>query len=105
MDVGLATTQEVVHELGVRLRAQRMARLMTQRELAERSGVALGSVKKLESSGRTTLETFVCVVHALGLIDDLAPVCVLQPHASITGMQRAALTERKRAPRRRVTPS
>ena len=95
----LATTEEVLRELGQRLRAQRLQRLITQEELAARAGVALGSVKKLESSGRTTLHTFVRVIHALSLTDDIAGILQLKASSSIADMERAELATRKRARR------
>jgi transcriptional regulator with XRE-family HTH domain len=99
VDIKLATPDELVHELGSRLRAQRLASRVTQQELALRAGVALGAVKKLESDGNTTLQTFVRVVQALALTSDLEHVLMLKPHTSIAEMERAAMAPRQRARR------
>lgn len=99
----LATTEEILRELGQRLRAQRMVKLMTQIELAARAGIALGSVKKLESSGNTTVHTLVRVIQTLSLTDDIADILRLKPSSSIAEMERAELAKRKRARRPRVS--
>lgn len=75
---------------------------MTQAELSARAGVALGSVKKLESTGRTTMETFVRIAQTLSLAGELETLMVLKPRTSIAEMARAELSIRKRAPRRRM---
>src|SRR6188474_1459026 len=99
IDIKLATPDELVHELGSRLRTQRLASRVTQQELAQRAGVALGAIKKLESDGNTTLQTFVRVVQALSLTSDLENVLMLKPHISIAEMERAAMAPRQRARR------
>ncbi len=99
-DFRLATSEEIVRALGLRLRVQRLARSITQAELASRAGVAVGSVKKLESSGNTTLRTFISVVQALSLTGEFAAILALKPHASIAEMERAQRATRQRARRR-----
>jgi len=99
IDMKFATPDELVRELGSRLRSQRLASRVTQQELALRAGVALGAVKKLESDGNTTLQTFVRVVQALSLSADLEHILELKPHTSIAEMERAAAAPRQRARR------
>lgn len=99
LEFQLATSEEIIRELGQRLRAQRMARLMTQEELASRAGVAVGSVKKLEAGQNTTLSTFVRVVMALSLTHDIAGILQLKSTTSIADMERAEMSRRKRARR------
>ena len=101
MDPALATPNEILHELGGRLRQQRLAQQLSQQELAAMAGVALGTVKKLESSGVSSLETVVRVVQALGLADELQPLFVLKRN-SIAQMLQAAQPLRQRAPRKRA---
>lgn len=103
-DFRLSTHDEIAIELGKRLRAQRMNRAMTQTELASRADVALSSIKTLESTGRTTVETLVRVTQALALTGELESLFVLRPTASIAAMERAELSKRKRAPRRKLGP-
>ena len=103
LNLQLATTEEILRELAQRLRAQRMVKLITQQELAARAGIALGSVKKLESSGNTTAHTLVRVIQALSLTDDLAGILRLKPTSSIAEMERSELAKRKRARRPRTS--
>ena len=100
LDLQLATSEEIMAELGQRLRAQRLSRLITQEELAGRAGVSSGAIKTLESSGRTTLETLVRVAHALSLTGELADLFLMKPTVSIAEMERAEYAVRKRARRK-----
>ena len=100
MDFVLATSDEILHELGERLRIQRLAQNLSQHELASMAGVALGTVKKLERNGVSSFETVVRVVHALGLVDELKPLFVLQ-RSSIAQMAQASQIQRRRAPRKK----
>lgn len=55
----------VCQQIGVRLRALRLARNFSQQELAERAGVSLSSLRRLEASGQASLELVVRVAQAL----------------------------------------
>ncbi len=58
--------------LGERLRAARMRRKLTQAVLAERVGVTLPTLRKLETGDpSTSLATVVRVLQALGLAQDI----------------------------------
>ncbi len=97
----LAKAEEILATLGQRLRAQRLAQELPQRELAHMAGLSLGALRKLEGSGQSSLETLVRVVQALGLSSELDDVFVLK-RQSIAQMERAeAASQRQRAPRRR----
>ena len=61
MTFHLSTPAEILHALGVRLREQRLAQSLTQRELAQMAGLSLGALRKLESDGQCSLETLVRV--------------------------------------------
>ncbi|MBY0238815.1 MAG: helix-turn-helix domain-containing protein [Burkholderiaceae bacterium] len=100
LDFAFATHQEICAELGQRLKRQRLVQALTQKDLAERAGVALGTVKNLEAKGISSLESLIRIVMALGLLDDLASLFELQATYSIAQMERAQLAERKRAPSR-----
>ncbi|WP_157670873.1 helix-turn-helix domain-containing protein [Chitinibacter sp. GC72] len=99
LDFAFATQQEICAELATRLKRQRLAQSLTQKDLAERAGLALGTVKNLEGKGISSLESFIRVVVALGLVDELATLFELKTAQSIAQMERAQLAERKRAPR------
>lgn len=100
LDFAFASHQEICAELGQRLRRQRLAQALTQKDLAERAGVAPGTVKNLEGKGVSSLESTIRIVMALGLVDELARLFELKAVQSIAQMERAQLAERKRAPSR-----
>lgn len=99
----LSTPAEILQELGVRLREQRLAQSLTQRELAQMAGLSLGALRKLESDGQCSLETLVRVVQALGLLDELDDLFVLK-RQSIAQMEQVDLVSRRqRAPRKKTS--
>lgn len=73
---------EVAHELGARVRRERLRQNLTQRTLAERAGVSRVTVARMEASGAATLPSFVAVVAALHRAGDLEHV--LMPPAART---------------------
>jgi len=105
MPLSLAPANEILQALGQRVRAQRLAQGVPQRELAQMAGLSLGALRKLESSGQSSLETLVRAVQALGLVDELEELFVLK-RQSIAQMDRAeAVSQRQRATRRRGSGS
>ncbi len=99
MNFTLASVDEILQQLGERLRAQRLAQGLPQHELAAMAGLSLGAVRKLENSGQSTLDTLVRVTQALGLVEELHPLFVFR-RQSIAEMERAVQARRQRAPRR-----
>ncbi len=98
----LASHAEILCALGDRLRTQRLAQKLTQRELAGMAGLSLGAVRKLEHDGQSSLETLVRVVQALGLVDVMEDLFVLK-RQSIAQMEQADMAgQRQRAPRRKT---
>lgn len=64
--------RRAIQSLGERLRAARLRRKMTQAIMAERVGVSIPTLKKLEGGDPTTsLATMVRVLTVLGLAGDL----------------------------------
>ena len=99
----LSTSAEILHALGVRLREQRLAQSLTQRELAQMAGLSLGALRKLESNGQCSLETLIRVVQALGLQEALDDLFVLK-RQSIAQMEQVDLVSRRqRAPRKKTS--
>jgi transcriptional regulator with XRE-family HTH domain len=105
LDFGLATDTELRTELCSRLRAQRLAKGLSQADVAQRAAIGLVTVQRLESGVGGTFENFLRVVMALGLADELADLFTLKVR-SIAQMERAeAASKRQRAPRRKAIPS
>lgn len=100
-DFELASTLEVCQELGSRLRAHRLSQNLQQSELAQKAGVSKLTIINLEKKGTVTFLSFIQVVRALGLIDEVAALFKLQP-LSIAMMEAAeSATKRVRASPRR----
>jgi len=102
MTFNFSTFTEVLQKLGARLREQRLAQSLTQRELAQMAGLSLGALRKLETNGQCSLETLVRVVQALGLLDEMEDLFMLK-RQSIAQMEQVDLVSRRqRAPRKRT---
>ncbi len=99
----LSSVPEISRELGQRLRRLRLHQRLTQAELAARASLSLRAVRNLESSGQSTLETFLRATVALGRAEDLDPVLETRVR-SIREMELAS-RERQRAPRARKGPA
>lgn len=72
----MTTTEELEQALGRQLRALRVAKELTQVELAERANLSVGAVKHLETGAGATTATLVKVLRALGAqgwLEMLAP--------------------------------
>lgn len=63
-----------------RLRLLRKKAGYSQKELADRSAVSLGSLKRFESSGQISLEAFLRLMHVLGRLEDLEKVLYYDEH-------------------------
>lgn len=101
----LSPPSEILQTLGQRVRAQRLAQELPQHELAQMAGLSLGALRKLESSGQSSLETLVRVVQALGLVAELEDLFVLKRQSIVQMEQAEAASQRQRATRRRKSGS
>ena len=98
----LFTPETICRTLGERLRALRLARNLSQQDLAAMSGVSLSTVRRLESAGQGGIQALVQVALALRATDGLQDLFAL-PTRSIAEAQRAAQAatrQRARKPRR-----
>ena len=71
MDLTLNTAADIVKLLCDRLRTERLARQMTQAEVAARSGVGVNTVSNLETGKNVGFENLVKVAMVLGYGDAL----------------------------------
>lgn len=67
--------QDVMAELRIKFKEKRLAMSYTQKECATRSGVSLGSLKRFESSGQISLESFLKLALVLECLGDFDGVC------------------------------
>ncbi len=99
----LSTPAEILHTLGARLREQRLAQSLTQRELAQMAGLSLGGLRKLETDGQCSLETLVRAAQALGLQEALDDLFVLKRQSIAQMEQVEVVSRRQRAPRKKTS--
>jgi transcriptional regulator with XRE-family HTH domain len=64
------TPAEVSKTLAQRHKLLRKKFHLTQEEMAERSGVSLGSLKRFENSGKISLEALLKLAHLIGRLND-----------------------------------
>ena len=99
--IDLQTPAEVVAGIAERARALRLARGWTQRELAERSGVALDTLRLFERTGKIALERLARIAVVLDAVRPLGELFAPPPLATLAELERAE-RRRIRAPARRV---
>lgn len=72
LDVNLKTPQEIRRDLAARAQVRRLLLNMSQQELAERSGVSLGSVKRFEAAGEISLKSLLSIALVLNELEAFA---------------------------------
>ena len=85
--------------VGHRLRDLRLAKGWTQDELADRSGLAVSTLKLLEAKGQGSFQRLIKVAVALGVDGELRDL--FSGARSMESIDAVKLSERQRAPRRR----
>jgi len=60
--------------LAQKLRILRKEKRYSQKELAERTGVSLGSIKRFEQSGQISLESLLKIAHLLDRLSDFESI-------------------------------
>jgi len=103
MDLSIKSPEELQQLLGAGIRAQRIARELTQHDLASKAGISKQAVAKLERAEGSTVETLVRVLHALKatqIIENLAA----RPQVSPLALLRSAQPP-QRVRHRRMNPT
>jgi len=72
------TPIDVRRTLASRHRALRKQLKMSQQEMADRSGVSLGSLKRFERTGKISLESLLKLMHLLGRLDEFDKLLILK---------------------------
>ena len=70
LNINIHTPSSIMELLREKYKQKRLSLNLTQRGLAIRSGVSLGSVKRFESSGKVSLESLLKVSLVLECLDD-----------------------------------
>ena len=86
-------------EVGQRLMRLRLAKGWTREELAERSGIAVSTLKLLESKGQGSFQRLVRVAVTLGVDGELRGL--FAESGEMDSIHAVKLSQRQRAPRRR----
>jgi len=76
------TPYEVSKEIAKRHRIIRKQQKLSQIEMAERSGVSLGSLKRFENTGKVSLETLLKLMYFLRRLNDFDNVLIAQENRS-----------------------
>ena len=66
---------DIMQELKIKLKKKRKQLRLTQQDLATRSGVSMGSVKRFEGSGQISLESLLKLAFVLECLGDFEKVC------------------------------
>lgn len=80
------TPLEVCKELAQKHKALRKELKLSQAEMAERSGVSLGSLKRFENTGKISLESLLKLTHLFGRLKDFENV--LQPNKDLKDIEK-----------------
>ncbi len=69
---------DILQELRTKFKDRRKTIGYTQTELATRSGVSLGSLKRFESSGQISFESLLKLALVLECLEDFEGVCLVK---------------------------
>ena len=70
---------QVLIQLSNRFREVRKNKKISQSELADKSGVSLGSIKRFEQTGQISLESLLKLAHLFDRLDDFDSVFKITP--------------------------
>ena len=97
MAVYLRTAKEVQAGIAGRFKARRLAMNLTQRELAERSGVTFSSLKRFEREGLIALDSLLNLALVLNCLDDFDKLAMeSQPIAAAQSLDALLTTPARR---------
>ena len=69
---------DIQNQLRQKFKTRRKQLSYTQSELAERSGVSLGSLKRFETRGQISLESFLKLAFVLDCLGEFEEVCEME---------------------------
>lgn len=77
------TPNDIAHELVEKIKQHRKKLKISQAQLASKSGVSLGSIKRFESKYEISLNSFIKILIALNLEQDLENIFTQKNYNSI----------------------
>lgn len=82
----------ILQKMGRRIRDYRMRMEMTQSELAEKSGVSMGTIVRVEQGNPISTLLLISILRTMGILENLE---VLLPELSISPLQMRKLQGKK----------
>ena len=90
----IKTPRSVLKSTAIKVRDLRRQRKYSQSELADRSGVSLGSLKRFEATGLISLESFLKLLHILDRLEEFD--AILQPGEDLTAVEKLFTLKQKK---------
>lgn len=84
---------EIAKEIGVRLRAERIRKQLTQLQMAERAGIPLRTYKRLETNGTGAIATLIAAMRAC---DRILGLQIMLPQPALPEKKNALIEVTKR---------
>jgi len=69
------TPSDIMQELKIKFKSRRKAVKLTQKELAIKADVSLGTLKRFEQTGQISLEALLKLALVLECLDDFKEIC------------------------------
>lgn len=79
MDWNSLSNADVVTEIGIRLKKERINKKLTQRQLAGKAGISLFTVSQIEKGNSVSVNMLVAVMRVLRLLPNLELLLPVQP--------------------------
>lgn len=99
-NIYMLTDIEICDRIGVKIKTVRLKQNMSQEELADKSGVSISTIKRMEDGEVKTLESLIRILRTLGKLDIFIPLVEeeqLSPNEYYELTNKANKHKRKRA--------
>ncbi len=97
-DLDSFNPQKIVEEIAKRAKQRRLELNITQEDLAKRSGVSFGSVKRFENKAKISLQHLLMIAVALDATEEFSKLFARQNYQSIDEVTKEKTSkQRKRA--------
>lgn len=99
-NIYILTDIELCNRIGVKMKTVRLKQNMSQEELANKSGVSISTIKRMEDGEVKTLESLIRILRTLGKLDIFIPLVEeeqLSPNEYYELTNKANKHKRKRA--------
>lgn len=95
------TAPEICTELGARLKQQRLLKPLSQEDLANKAGLGVSTVQRIEQGNGGTFENVIRLIMALGLIDQMESLLLPVKNNLDDVMKIQEVQQRQRVSKRR----